>query len=440
MRSWSWLLLSLMFSCVGTRTGNPGSLDGPEGADVARSNLAHASAPQLSVADVNSFGADNRTFALDLYKRLAQNSGNLFFSPYNISTALAMTYAGADGNTASEMETALHFSLGQPKLHQAFNATAYALAAREMQLAENAMSGDGLKLSTDNQVWSRKGAHFLDSYLDLLAQNYAAGLFLLDFGDPEQARAVINGWVARQTHERVPKVLPEQALGPNTPLVLTSVIYFQGSWLWPFETSLTDAADFHSIAGDTQVQMMHASSSMDYAALEGFRMVKLPYLSKAVSLLAVLPPEGALQQAAEHLDARLFDALVANLSPNQVHLSLPKWQFTAGIKLREPLLGLGMHAAFDRSEADFSKMTGSRGLFIQEIYHQGFVAVDENGTEAAAATAVVFGDAGVSFPVDPPVELKFDRPFMFAIYDDPTGQILFMGQVAQPSESSSPIP
>jgi serpin B len=434
MRSWSWLLLSLMVSCVGTRTGNPGSIDGPEGADVAKSNLARATDPQLSAVDVKTFGADNRDFALALYKRLAQNSDNLFFSPYNISTALAMTYAGANADTASEMETALHFSLGQSKLHQAFNATAYALAAREMQLVDNVMSGDGLKLSTDNQAWSRKGVHFLDSYLDLLAQNYAAGLFLLDFSDPERARAVINRWVAQQTHERVPDVLPAHALGPNTPLVLTSVIYFKGSWLSPFAASLTDTADFHSVAGDSQVQMMHASASLDYAALEGFRMVKLPYLSKAVSLLAVLPPEGDLQQAAQRLDARLFDALVANLSSNEVHLGLPKWQFTASFKPKETLLELGMHAAFDPSAADFSKMTGSRGLFIQEIYHQAFVAVDEYGTEAAAATAVVFGDAGVSFPVEPPVELKFDRPFMFAIYDEPTGQILFMGQVTQPAQ------
>lgn len=425
MRTPHWIVLSLVCSsvgCVGTRTGNPGAVV-PDGVELAQSELARITDPQLAAADGSTFGQDNRSFTFDLYGELSKTPGNLFYSPYSISTALAMTYAGARTETATEMEQALHFSLGQDKLHTAFNATDVALAKRKTELSENSerpQTGNGFELALVNQAWGRKGYAFLDSYLDVLGQNYGAGMFLLDFGQSEKARTTINSWVQEQTKDRIKNLLPANSIDGSTALVLTNAIYFKASWQQTFDKSKTAPGTFRADTGDVSVDMMHQDTKLQYAAVGGTQMLSLPYVSTNVSMLLILPPEGELA-----LDVAAFDALQEKLSEHMVVLSLPKWSFESENPLKEPLMALGMEAAF--GAADFSGMDGHGGLFISEVYHKAFVAVDEEGTEAAAATAVALNESA-----SPPVTLTFDRPFLFAIYDKPTGQILFFGRVAKP--------
>lgn len=422
MRTTSWIVLSLVCGCVGTRTGNPGAIV-PDGVELAQSELARITDPQLSAADGSTFGKDNRSFAFDLYAELSKKPGNLFYSPYSISTALAMTYAGARTETATEMEQALHFSLGQATLHSAFNATDVALGKRKSELSQNSerpQTGSGFELTLVNQAWGRKGYGFLDSYLDVLAQNYGAGLFLLDFGQSEKARSTINSWVQEQTKDRIKDLLPVNSISGSTALVLTNAIYFKASWQQTFDKSKTAPGTFHADTGDVSVDMMHNDTKLQYAAVGGAQMLSLPYVSTNVSMLLILPPEGDAT-----LDVEAFDALQQGLSEHIVVLSLPKWSFESENPLKEPLMALGMEAAF--GAADFSGMDGHGGLFISEVYHKAFVAVDEEGTEAAAATAVALNESA-----SPPVTLTFDRPFLFAVYDKPTGQVLFFGRVAKP--------
>jgi serpin B len=431
MRTLLTLLLCLASACTGTRTGNPGSNEPPPGVVLAKSELARDEHPKLSSDKVADFGGDNRAFALAMYRELAKESGNLFFSPYSISSALAMTYAGANGTTESEMASALHFSLSQSELHPAFNATDLALAKRKDDLTPSQgpepTKGDGFELHVVNQAWGQKGYTFLDSYLDVLATNYGAGMFLLDFAKPEPARKTINDWVADQTQQRIEDLLPKDSIRADTRLVLTNAIYFKASWLNEFETWATKPATFEAEAGARTVDMMHAIVPATYADADGYRAVALPYISPSVQMVIVLPPEGRVADAIEKFDVALVDSLLSKFESASVTLSLPKFTFESKRTLKEPLRALGMNAAFD-GNADFSGMDGTMNLVIDEVYHQAFVAVDEHGTEAAAATAVV--SRVKSAPQ--PVTLTLDRPFILFIYDAPTGHILFLGHLADP--------
>lgn len=428
------LSLCLACACTGTRIGNPGhNGELPPGVVVAKSELARDEHPELAKEKATSFGADNRAFAFALYHELAKQSGNLFFSPYSISSALAMTYAGAKGTTETEMASALHFTLPQSELHAAFNATDLALARRKNELIPSSASertkGDGFQLHVVNQAWGQKGYTFLDSYLDVLAANYGAGMFLLDFGKSEAARTTINGWVSEQTAQRIEDLLPEGSIASDTRLVLTNAIYFKASWMDEFDAGQTKPATFHAQAGDRSVEMMHSMSDATYAEVDGYRAVALPYISTNVRMIAILPPEGALADTAARLDAKLVNGLVGKLSRALVTLSLPKWTFESENRLKAPLRTLGMNAAFGIGMADLSGMDGKPGnLYVDEVYHKAFVAVDEQGTEAAAATAVVARE--VSLP--PQVTVTFDRPFMFLVHDVPTGQVLFLGHLSDP--------
>lgn len=427
MRTLSVMCLCLACGCVGTRTGNPSNADVPVGATLAKSDKPRDAQPSLSFDDAATFGRDNQAFALDLYAELdKQQPGNLFFSPYSISTALAMAYAGAEGDTATEMASALHFTLSPPTLHIAFNATGSALEQRPHQLVHTdpatPPTGDGFQLHLENQAWARQGLGFADRYLDILATNYGAGVFTLDFSDPEAARTIINGWVSDRTEQRIPHLLPPDALGTNTQLVLTNAVYFKASWLDDFDPQLTASASFHGEQGDSDVSMMHYSGQAQYAMVGGYQAVARRFLSPSVQMLLILPPAG--ESTGTFNVARLTEIRAA-LMPYQVDLSLPKWEFESANTLKQPLRNLGMNAPFDEG-ADFSGITGMRGLSINQIYHNAFVTVDEHGAEAAAATAVVFADASGGLDQ---ATITFDRPFIFLIYDEPTAQILFLGRV-----------
>jgi serpin B len=387
--------------------------------------------PDVPDADLRELVEGNGAFALDLYRFLAEQQGgdNLFYSPYSISLALAMTYAGARGETEEQMADALHFALPQDDLHPAFNALDQELAQR----GEGAEGKDeeGFRLNIANAIWGQKDYEFLEAFLDVLATNYGAGLRVLDFAAaPEESRVTINDWVSEETEGKIENLIPEGLIGPLTRLVLTNAIYFNAAWANPFEEEATDEGPFTRLDGsEVSVPMMRQTESFGYAEGEGYQAVELPYDGREMSMVILLPERDKFERFENSLDGEQVQAIVDDLAYGQVALTLPKFEFDSRFSVKEALIALGMPAAFT-GEADFSGMTGSKDLFISDVLHKAFVSVDEEGTEAAAATAVVMVESAMP---GQPVEVTIDHPFIFLIRDLETGAILFVGRVADPN-------
>jgi serpin B len=381
-------------------------------------------------ADLAVLVEGNTAFAFDLYRVLRGGDANLFFSPYSISAALAMAYAGARGETGAEMAAALHFALHQDRLHRSFNGLDRLLTGR----GKDARGRDGqpFRLHVVNAAWGQSGFPFLPAYLDVLAQEYGAGMRLVDFAaDPDAVRKTINGWVEQQTEKRIQDLLPEGSIDAMTRLVLTNAIYFNAAWQHVFDEARTTTAPFHLLGGGTiDAQLMRQSESLRYGSGAGYQAVEIPYSGGELSMVVILPPQGQFAAFEGSLDAARFRAIVDGLRPAQVILGLPKFEVKQPIDLNGPLATLGMAKAFQPAEADFSGMDGSRDLYISQVLHQSFVKVDEKGTEAAAATAVVIRVTSAPGEV---VEMIVDRPFIFAIRDIETGAVLFLGRVSDPS-------
>ncbi len=401
----------------------------PPGSPEVVSDKPRELSPVTSSEDLSALADGNAAFAFDLYRTLRAEGGNLFFSPHSISTALAMTYAGAAGETASQMAATLHFALPQDRLHPAFNAYGLDLEARAKEPTE----GTPFELSIANSLWGQQGFAFRPEFLDLLGENYGAGMRLVDFvADAEAARQAINRWVSDETRERIEDLIPEGAVDAMTRLVLANAIYFKAGWLHPFDDSATGPEPFHLLDGSTlDVPMMHHSETYGYAIREGFRAVELPYLNGDISMLILLPDEGRFQDVEQALTPEMVREVSGNLTHGPVNLGLPKFTYESAFSLRDALVSLGMTDAFDPDRADFSGMDGARDLYISHVLHKAFVSVDEEGTEAAAATAVIM--SVTSAPADEPITLTVDRPFIYLIRDGQTGSILFMGRVIEPA-------
>ena len=370
----------------------------------------------------------NSAFALDLYGALKQGRDNLFYSPYSISQALAMTYAGARGATEKEMAATLHFTLPQNNLHPAFNSLDQQLKARGQ--GAKGKDGKGFRLNIVNAIWGQKDYRFLPEYLDLLASNYGAGLRVLDFrSEPETCRKIINKWVEDQTEQRIKDLLKEEDIASSTRLVLTNAIYFNAAWANSFDKNLTRPAPFHLLDGSTvEVPMMQQSERMGYAAGEGYEAVSLPYDGGELEMVVMLPDQGKFAEFEQSLDAGKATAVLGSIQPTQVSLRFPRFKIESEFGLGEVLYDMGMPTAFS-SLADFSGMAGNRELCISKVVHKAFVEVDEAGTEAAAATAVVV--RATAMPLEPK-EVTVDRPFIFIIRDIQTGSIIFIGRVVNP--------
>lgn len=372
---------------------------------------------------------DNAAFGLDLYRYLANQGGNAFFSPYSVSVALAMTYAGARGETREEMTEALHFGLGE-EVHPVFGDLRAALADREtVDNPDPSEDGevDAFQLNTANAPWGREGYDFAGDYLSLLEEHYGAGLRRADFaGDPGGERRRINDWVAEQTEDKISDLLPAGSIDASTVLVLTNAIYFAAAWAHQFDPEDTEDATFTALDGtESTVPTMHQELRAEHASVAGAEAVEVPYVGKQVSMVLILPDEGRFRTFEKHLDAdRLLD-IFEELSDARGELALPRFEYETGIQLSDALSTLGMPGAFE-SGADFGGMVEEgTGPWIDEVYHDAHVSVDEEGTEAAAATAVVMTESA------PPEwgELRFDRPFLFCIRDRPTDAVLFLGRV-----------
>lgn len=399
---------------------------------VVQSEKTRDGSPSVDPADLTELAAGNGAFAFDLYQSIRSTSGNLFYSPYSISLALAMTYAGARNQTDQQMADVLHFTLSQERLHPAFNALDLELASRG-QTASGRDQGP-FQLNIANAIWGQTGFSFRAEFLDVLAVNYGAGLRLLDFfTDPEGSRLIINDWVSEQTEGKIADLIPPGVISALTRLVLVNAVYFNAAWEHPFSEDDTADGPFHRLDGtETTVSMMEQRQDLRYAAGDGYQAVELPYDGEELSMVIVVPDAGAFDAFEESLDVERFDGIIDDLSLRDVGLTLPKFTYESAFGLSGTLAQLGMPDAFSQEDADFSGMTDESELYIQDVIHKAFVSVDEAGTEAAAATAVIIGEVTAQEPF-PFVEVTVDRPFIFVIRDIETGTILFVGRVLDPA-------
>ena len=402
----------------------------------AKSSVQRVSDPQVTTVDSTTLASDNAAFAFDAYKQLIATNTNLVFSPASISIALAMTYAGAATTTASEMAQTLHFSLPPAQLHPAFNALDQALASR----GQGYLGGDGGPMQVDisNAIWAEQTYTFRSDFLDTLAANYGAGVNLLDFlNAPEPSRLTINTWVADQTNNKIQNLLPLGSIDSSTRLVLTNAVYFNAAWNIPFDPNDTHDGSFTLLDGSNVTVKFMNAYFQGFPAIQGTNFVaaSLPYADTRLSLVLVVPDLGQFGQVESSLDATTLGTLVAGLVSQPVSLSLPRFQVETGTSLTKLLQTLGMTSAFTPGVADFSGMDGTRNLSISDVIHKAFIHVAEKGTEAAAATAVVVTTVSIAVPPPTGLPVNANRPFLYYLRDQPTGAILFMGRVQDPSQN-----
>ena len=441
-------LMMFLVACNGDRlsneatpeaTGAPSSdsTEGPAPEPVSelRSTKERA-APTAADADLATLVRGNSAFAFDLYEALKEGDGNLFYSPHSISLALAMTYAGARGETESQMAGALHFNLPQDRLHSTFNALDLELASRGRD--DQGTDTEGFKLRIANAVWGQHDYEFQEMFIDLLAENYGAGVRPARFReDPEESRVTINDWIAEQTEDRITDLLPKDVIDALTRMVLTNAIYFNAAWAIRFEEQGTSEEPFDLLDGrEILVPMMQKTARFGYARGDGYQAVDLPYAGHEMSMTILLPDEKHFREFEDSLDAALVERVLGDVQREEVSLVMPKFEFESQFPLARTLEAMGMSNAFDKRAADFSGMDGNSCfagdelcLFIKAVIHKAFVSVDEQGTEAAASTAVVV----VAESARPePIRVAIDRPFIFLIRDLETGAILFLGRVLDP--------
>lgn len=386
-----------------------------------------ANAGQATPEDKAGVVHGNNQFALDLLGRLDKND-NLFFSPASISTALAMTYAGARGQTAEQMAKVLHWQLDAQRLHPTL-----ATLLWEMQ---GEGKPRGYRLNIANALWGHKDAHFLPDFLHVMKDNYGAGLQQVDFVKSEEARRHINAWVAHQTADKIVDLLQPDDVSPRTRLVLTNAIYFKGDWQHPFEADATHNQPFHvAPAKDVPVPMMHQTDHFRYFADEAksLQLLEMPYKDSELSMIFLLPARvDGLAQLEKKLDAESLTKWLQQMVSAKVIVTLPKFTMRRRLPLADRLQEMGMKAAFHAEQADFSGMsTEQPPLFLDAVIHEAWVDVNEKGTEAAAATAVT-ALAKAAPPLEEPIVFQADHPFLFLIRDTRSGSILFLGRVSNP--------
>jgi serpin B len=386
---------------------------------------ARAARPAVPAADTAALVKGGNDFAFDMYARLLQEKkGNLFFSPYSISTALAMTYGGARKDTADEMAKALHFTLPQERLHPA--------AGAQIAGFNGGNKKRPYKLAIANALWGQQGYPFKPEFLQLNRDSYGAGLNLLDFGNPDAAGKTINDWVEDRTEGRIQNLIPPGSLSDDTKLVLTNAIYFKGDWARKFIKADTKEDDFR-VSTDRKVlaPLMHQEGRFRLLETPKYQALELPYAGKELSMLVLLPRKiDGLGELEKSLTAGLVDETVRKLTwKEEVQVRLPRFKMICAANLIPPLKDLGMRKAFNPT-ADFTGISEASKICITAIRHKAFIEVNEEGTEAAAATSVEVADVGL-----PQVPIfRADHPFVFLIRDNQSGAILFLGRVLNPKE------
>jgi serine protease inhibitor len=428
------LLVAAVFTaCSPSASGpTPTQPASPPAANIqlARSDLARAAADPASAITAASAVND---FGFDLYRALLTDGSdtNQVMSPASVALAMAMARTGARGETASQMDQVLR-SLGANGHTTGINSLDQALTSRSGTFKDNMGNDQDVTLAIANAPFAQQDEQWQQPFLDTLAQAFGAGLQLVDYkNDYEGARQLINGWVDEQTHDRIPQLLGPGSLSAMTRLVLVNAIYLKAPWLTPFNADLTKTASFTRLDGATvQVPMMATQEQLAYASGSGWQAVELPYVGGSLAMDIIVPDD--LTSFTQSLTADSFAQLTAALATHEVVLTMPRFNTETKADLADLLSAMGMPLAFDPNGADFSGMTTQDQLFISRVIHQANITVDEKGTEAAAATAVVMDAAAA--PVDI-VHLDVNRPFVFALRDTQTGAVLFLGQITDPSAS-----
>ena len=376
------------------------------------------------VVDKTPVVQGNTEFALSLYAQLHSQQGNLFFSPLSLSTALAMTYGGARGQTAEQMATVLHFPAEQQQLPPVF-----ATLSKDLHADSET---PGYQLHVANALWGQKGYRFRQDFLSTTKTYYGAGLNEVDFQTAaEETRKTINAWVEQQTKDKIKDLIPLGALNELTRLVLTNAIYFKGDWLLPFMKSLTKEEDF-KVATDRQVTvpMLHQTGFFKYFDGGNFQALELPYVGNKLSMVVFLPKKvDGLAEFEQSLTAQNLMKWLPQLQQHEVVVTLPKFRVTAEFTLNKTLSSMGMPLAFSPHAADFSGMSEEKDLYLSAVIHKAYVDVNEEGTEAAAATGIEMRTMSAG---PPPSTFHADHPFVFLIRDNSSGSLLFLGRLVQP--------
>jgi len=386
--------------------------------------------PKPKLADINNVVDANNQFALDYYSKLKEkDSGNIFFSPFSISSALAMTYEGAKGQTAEEIRTVFYFPIDDN-----LRRTEYAAIFNELNKGDKKY-----KLSTANALWAQKDYQFLAEYFGKVEKYYGGKATNLDFKkDPEASRITINNWVEDQTNDKIKDLIPQGLIDELTRLVLTNAVYFKGEWIKQFNEKDTRDENFRiSKNNSVKVPMMQRTdedAKFNYAENDKLQILEMPYSGEELSMLILLPKNDDLTTLENLLSTKKLSEWKKDLEEQRVKVFIPKFKFETKYFMGDDLIAMGMPTAFSWPGADFSGMDGTKDLYIREIIHQAFVEVNEEGTEAAAATAVVMplevapGQKTTKIPV-----FRADHPFIFLIQEKNTGNILFMGRVVNPT-------
>jgi serpin B len=379
---------------------------------------------EVITPNVTSVAESINRFAFDLYRQLGQKEGNFFYSPVSISTALAMTYAGAAGQTQTEMAHVLHLDQTSDRFPGNGVHDGYGKLTRVLN--SGGFDG-GYVLRTANRLWGTQSSGFLHDFVTTTREQYGAELMKLDFGKPEAARQEINTWIEQQTEQKIKDLIPPGVLGPNTPLVLTNAIYFKGRRQDEFREAATKQAPFFVTPEQTvEVSLMTQTHFFRHGALEDVQILELPYRGHEVSMIILLPKaRNGLADLEGKLTAENEREWLASLRSQNVEVFLPKFKLTSQFALKDTLSAMGMPTPFTPA-ANFSKMTSGGSLHIKDVFHKAFVDVTERGTEAAAATAGVMLQSQ-------PVVFRADHPFVFLLRDNRSGAILFLGRVHNPA-------
>ena len=384
--------------------------------------------PNGGQAAANSSLAEaNNSLAIDFFTQATKPSENAVFSPYSISAAFAMAYAGAAGETADQMQKVMHWSGPASKIAADFTALD--------QILKDAQKSGAVQLSIANALWPQKGFTFQKDYLALLEGNFKTALHEADFAkQPEAERSRINQWVEQQTKARIKDLLPPGSVSSLTRLVLANAIYFKAGWQTPFSTNSTRPAPFYLAAGGSvSTPLMAKQSDFRYALMPNFKILELPYQGNELSMMVILPDAtNGLPELEKELTSAKLEAWTRALRRTEVSVFLPKFKLDFQLPLNAAMQALGMTDAFSQKDADFTDMTGNRDLFISQAMHKAFVEVNEEGTEAAAATGIVMNVRSAARPQEKPV-FRADHPFIYLIRHQATGTVLFLGRLTNPA-------
>ena len=373
--------------------------------------------PETSQISVDKTVEASNRFAFDLYNTLSTENDNILFSPYSISTALSMVYEGARGETAEEMQNVFHFTNTSQRL------------VENRDLYESLNNQSGCELSTANSLWIQNEYPVLEEYRNKITEFYQAEVNHLDLaGDPEESRLTINTWVENQTSNKIKDLFPPNSFNEDTRLVLSNAVYFKGGWLYQFDPERTQPQTFkvspdHNVTVD---MMSHRSMYVNITERDGVQILELPYVNSTISMVIILPTNKNLANVEQDLSHEQLNSWMSQLEESIVDVYFPRFTFEAKLSMKETLSEMGMPSAFD--DADLTGINPDGGLFIDKVFHQAVIEVDEMGTEAAAATGVVVALSGNFGDV-----FRADHPFLFFIWDRQTGAILFMGRMVDPT-------